>query len=65
MRLLGQTHFFKEEILNKKTQNKRFPLSYEVFVREKLLLLLFSIRLFLIVNQLLIALCFLFCRNFS
>ena len=42
----------KGKILNGKekaeTQNKQFPPSYEVFVHEKLLLLLFSIYLFLL-----------------
>ena len=48
MRLSRQTQIFlRRDFKWNKTQNKQFSLSYEVFVREKLLFLLFSIRLFL------------------
>ena len=39
--------FLRRDFKRKKTQNKQFSPSYEVFVRGKLLLLLFNIRLFL------------------
>ena len=40
--------FLRRAFKWKKTQNKQFPTYYKVFVHEKVLLLLFSIRLFLI-----------------
>ena len=39
--------FLRRDFKRKKTQNKQFSPSYEVFVRGKLLILLFNIRLFL------------------
>ena len=51
MRLSRQFQIVLREILNeKKTQNKQFSPSKEVFVRKKLLHLLFFIRLLLFVS---------------
>ena len=48
MRLSEQTQIFlRRDFRWKKTQNKQFPRSYEIFVREKLLPLLFNIGIFL------------------
>ena len=54
--------FFEEEILVGKNKRYTFVLSYEAFVRKKLLLLLFNIRLFLFYY--LVFTCFLRCKIF-
>ena len=50
MKLLGQTHFLRKDfdwkIVSRNTKQTIYR-SYEVFVHKKMLLLLFSIRLFL------------------
>ena len=66
MRLSRQFQIVLREILNeKKTQNKQFSPSKEVFVRKKLLHLLFFIRLLLFVSWFLLVLCFLCYKIFS
>ena len=49
MRLSGHFQIFlRKDFKQNKTQNKQFPPSCEVFLSEKLMLLLFNIRLILI-----------------
>ena len=60
--IVTNSKFFKKRFGKEKTQNKPPCTSYEVFVRGKLLFLLFSIRLFFF--KLAFTFCFLYYKTF-